>query len=109
MNDTTKNMRTAEQLAALADTLERQAAAPLDEAAAALHLAWQSDAAVQFLRRQQAVIDDLRAARSESELEQFLVDVVGVYYVPEPHNYCVWLGQIAQRLRQRADGTNSVS
>mgnify|MGYP000827230435 CR=1 FL=1 len=43
MNDTTKNMRTAEQLAALADTLERQAAA-------ALHLAWQSDAAVQFLR-----------------------------------------------------------
>ena len=59
MNDTTKNMRTAEQLAALADTLERQAAAPLDEAAAALHLAWQSDAAVQFLRRQQ---DDLRAA-----------------------------------------------
>ena len=62
MNDTTKNMRTAEQLAALADTLERQAAAPLDEAAAALHLAWQSDAAVQFLRRQQAVTDDLRAA-----------------------------------------------
>ena len=56
MNDTTKNMRTAEQLAALADTLERQAAAPLDEAAAALHLAWQS------LRRQQAVTDDLRAA-----------------------------------------------
>ncbi len=55
MNDTTKNMRTAEQLAALADTLERQAAA-------ALHLAWQSDAAVQFLRRQQAVTDDLRAA-----------------------------------------------
>ena len=54
MNDTTKNMRTAEQLAALADTLERQAAAPLDEAAAALHLAWQSDAAVQFLRRQLA-------------------------------------------------------
>lgn len=46
MNDTTKNMRTAEQLAALADTLERQAAAPLGEAAAALHLAWQSDAAV---------------------------------------------------------------
>ena len=36
MNDTTKNMRTAEQLAALADTLERQAAAPLGEAAAAL-------------------------------------------------------------------------
>lgn len=63
MNDTTKNMRIAEQLAALADTLERQAAAPLDEAAAALHLAWQSDAAVQFLRRQQAVTDDLRARR----------------------------------------------
>lgn len=62
MNDTTKNMRTAEQLAALVDTLERQVAAPLDEAAAALHLAWQSDAAVQFLRRQQAVTDDLRAA-----------------------------------------------
>ena len=41
-------MRTAEQLAALADTFERQAAAPLGEAAAALHLAWQSDAAVQF-------------------------------------------------------------
>ena len=41
MNDTTKNTRTAEQLAALADTLERQAAAPLEEAAAALHLAWQ--------------------------------------------------------------------
>ena len=54
MNDTTKNMRTAEQLAALADTLERQAAAPLGEAAAALHLACCVQG-VDFL-------DDLRAA-----------------------------------------------
>ena len=65
--------------------------------------------AAQQLQMLAQEIDDLRAARSESELEQFLVDVVGVYYVPEPHIYCVWLGQIAQRLRQRADGTNSVS
>lgn len=62
MNDTTKDMRTAEQLSALADALERQAAAPLDDAAAALQAAWQSDAAAQFLRRRQAVTDDLRAA-----------------------------------------------
>ena len=41
---------------------EGQQAGLDDEAAAALHLAWQSDAAVQFLRRQQAVTDDLRAA-----------------------------------------------
>ena len=67
MNDTTKNMRTAEQLAALADTLERQAAAPLDEAAAALHLAWQSDAAVQFLRRQQALRAAARTLRQLAE------------------------------------------
>ncbi|MCV7161688.1 contact-dependent growth inhibition system immunity protein [Mycolicibacterium brisbanense] len=47
-------------------------------------------------------IDGLRADRSESGLEQFLVNTVGVYYVPEPVAYKEWLAQIADRLRKRA-------
>lgn len=47
-------------------------------------------------------IDSLRAARSEPNLEQFLVHTVGVEYCPEPETYKEWLGQIADRLRQQA-------
>ena len=45
-------------------------------------------------------IDDLREARPEPDLEQFLVYTVGVYYAPQPLTYKEWLGQIADRLRQ---------
>ncbi|WP_441958367.1 contact-dependent growth inhibition system immunity protein [Mycolicibacterium houstonense] len=47
-------------------------------------------------------IDGLRVARSEPDLEQFLVNTVGVYYGPEPLTYKEWLGQIADRLRGQA-------
>ena len=48
-------------------------------------------------------IDELRRARQEEDLEQFLVRTVGVDYVPEPPlTYTEWLGQVADRLRQRA-------
>ncbi len=39
---------------------------------------------------------------TEPNLEQFLVNTVGVYYSPEPLTYKEWLGQIADRLRQQA-------
>lgn len=47
-------------------------------------------------------IDDLRDARAEPELKQFLVYTVGVDYGPQPLSYKEWLGQIADRLRKRA-------
>jgi hypothetical protein len=47
-------------------------------------------------------IDDLREARPEPDLEQFLLRTVGVNYLPQPLSYKEWLGQIADRLRQRA-------
>ena len=46
-------------------------------------------------------IDDLRGARAEPDLEQFLVRTVGVYYAPQPLTYKEWLGQVADRLRQQ--------
>jgi hypothetical protein len=47
-------------------------------------------------------IDDLREARAEPELKQFLVYTVGVDYGPQPLTYTEWLGQIADRLRKQA-------
>jgi hypothetical protein len=47
-------------------------------------------------------IDDLREARPEPDLKQFLVRTVGVDYLPGPLTYKEWLGQIADRLRQQA-------
>jgi hypothetical protein len=47
-------------------------------------------------------IDDLREARAEPDLRQFLVYTVGVDYLPLPLTYKEWLGQIAYRLRQQA-------
>jgi hypothetical protein len=58
--------------------------------------------AVERLQTLAQEIDSLRAARSEPDLEQFLVNTVGVYYVPGPVTYEEWLGQIADRLRQDA-------
>ncbi|MGE2734445.1 contact-dependent growth inhibition system immunity protein [Mycolicibacterium vaccae] len=48
-------------------------------------------------------IDDLRVARDEAALENFLVETIGVYYGPEPLTYKEWLAQIAERLRQHAN------
>lgn len=47
-------------------------------------------------------IDDLRGARREPDLEQFLVRTVGVYYAPQPLTYKEWLGQVSDRLREQA-------
>lgn len=47
-------------------------------------------------------INDLRGARAEPDLEQFLVRTVGVYYAPQPLTYKQWLGQVADRLRDQA-------
>jgi hypothetical protein len=47
-------------------------------------------------------VDDLREARAEPELNQFLVYTVGVDYGPQPLTYTEWLGQIADRLRKQA-------
>lgn len=49
-------------------------------------------------------IDQLRNADSDNDLEQFLVDNVGMFYAPEPLTYTTWLGEVAERLRQRAVG-----
>ncbi len=55
-----------------------------------------------------------RAARSESDLSQFLLrKKIGVCFDPRPEvTFKKWLGQIAVRLRQHAneiDGHNAVS
>lgn len=67
--------------------------------------------AAQPLQKLAHEIDGLREARSEPNLEQFLVNTVGVYYSPEPLTYKEWLQQIADRLRQHspAMGTDSAS
>ncbi len=49
-------------------------------------------------------IDDMRTARSESDLAQFLIRGVGVCYDPRPEvTFEEWLGQIAARLRKHAN------
>ncbi|CAN5525331.1 hypothetical protein BH09ACT7_BH09ACT7_56360 [soil metagenome] len=55
-----------------------------------------------LLNRLANEIDELRKARPEPDLKHFLVEIVGVYYAPEPVTHGTWLGQVADRLRQRA-------
>ncbi|OBG12523.1 hypothetical protein A5765_14290 [Mycolicibacterium celeriflavum] len=47
-------------------------------------------------------IDDMLETRTEPGLKQFLVRTVGVAYGVRPLTYKEWLGQVADRLRQRA-------
>jgi len=49
-------------------------------------------------------IDDLRDSRPEPDLGQFLVHTAGCDYWPSPTSYGDWLGEVAHRLRQHADG-----
>ena len=58
------------------------------------------DPVAEPLRSLAQEIDELRQAREESDLRQFLVYTVGVDYGPQPLTYREWLGQIADRLRQ---------
>jgi lysophospholipase L1-like esterase len=60
------------------------------------------DPAAEPLRKLAQEIDDLREAHPEPDLRQFLVYIVGVDYGPQPLTYKEWLGQIADRLRQKA-------
>jgi len=49
-------------------------------------------------------IDDVRTARSEPDLTQFLIRGVGVCYDPRPEvTFKEWLGQVAARLRKHAN------
>ena len=43
------------------------------------------------------------------DLAQFLGYAVGAYYEPSPLTYKQWLGQIAERLRQRANAADTGS
>jgi hypothetical protein len=61
-----------------------------------------ADPVAGHLRTLAQEIDDLRQARAEPDLRQFLVYTVGVDYGPQPLTYKEWLGQIADRLRQKA-------
>jgi hypothetical protein len=49
-------------------------------------------------------IDDLHDSRPETDLSHFLVHTAGCDYWPGPTSYRDWLGEIAHRLRQHADG-----
>ena len=49
-------------------------------------------------------IDHLRQSRPEPELSRFLQHTAGCYYCPDPLPHRDWLGQVAHRLRQHADG-----
>lgn len=64
-------------------------------------------ASVELLRHLAQEIDELRHARPEVDLEQFLVYTVGAYYDPAPLTYKQWLGQIADQLRQDANAIDS--
>ena len=66
-------------------------------------------ASVELLRRLAQEIDELRHARPEVDLAQFLGYAVGAYYEPSPLTYKQWLGQIAERLRQRANAADTGS
>ena len=65
--------------------------------------------AAELLRTLAQEIDDLREAHVEPDLRQFLVYTVGVHYNPQPMTYEEWLGQIADRLRQKAAAIESGS
>lgn len=49
-------------------------------------------------------IDVLRSTRTGVDLEHFLLRTVGLDYVPESGAFDEWLGDVAHRLRQHADG-----
>ena len=66
-------------------------------------------ASVELLRRLAQEIDELRHARPEVDLAQFLGYAVGAYYEPSPLTYKQWLGQIAERLRQGANAADTGS
>ncbi|OHU71841.1 hypothetical protein BKG86_01900 [Mycobacteroides chelonae] len=58
-----------------------------------------------FPERIQAVareIDNLRMSRAEPDLSQFLLDTVYLGYFPQTQTFTEWLGQVAERLRQKA-------
>lgn len=59
------------------------------------YYASESTATVQDLSTLARVIDELRGARQEADLKQFLVRTVGVDYLAHPPTYQEWLGQIA--------------
>ena len=66
--------------------------------------------AARLLLRLASEIDTLRQSRDEPHLERFLVHTVGVYYAPEPPlTYTEWLGQVADRLRERAAGIDDTA
>jgi hypothetical protein len=49
-------------------------------------------------------IDDLCASRPEPDLSHFVAHTAGCDYWPGPTSYRDWLGEVAHRLRQHADG-----
>lgn len=49
-------------------------------------------------------IDDLRDSRAEPDLSDFVVHTAGCEYWPGPTSYRDWLGEVAHRLGQHADG-----
>jgi hypothetical protein len=61
------------------------------------------------LRELAREIDDLREARGEPALKQFLVYTVGVDYGPQPLSYQEWLGQVADRLCKQANAIENGS
>jgi len=65
------------------------------------------DPVAEPLRTLAREIDNLRTTRTETDLSQFLLRTVGVYYAPEPLAYGEWLCQIANRLRQHAAAIES--
>lgn len=65
------------------------------------------DPVAEPLRTLAREIDNLRTARAETDLSQFLVRTVGVYYAPEPLTYSEWLRQVANRIRQHAAAIES--
>lgn len=62
------------------------------------------DPNAEHLRTLADEIDDLRQSRPEPELGRFLLDTAGCYYSPDPLPHRDWLGEVAHRLRQHADG-----
>jgi len=53
-------------------------------------------------------IDDLCASRPEPDLSHFVAHTAGCDYWPGPTSYRDWLGEVAHRLRQHADGARRI-
>lgn len=63
-----------------------------------------ADPVAEPLRMLAQEIDDMRAARSEPDLSQFLLRRISVCYDPRPEaTFREWPGQIAARLRKHAN------